>query len=48
MKPISSFKMSSMAALLATAALASCSGNQGQQMQMPAPSIATITLAEAV
>lgn len=37
--------MSSMAALLATAALASCSGNQGQQMQMPAPSIATITLA---
>ena len=45
MKPISSFKMSSMAALLATAALASCSGNQGQQMQMPAPSIATIPLA---
>jgi len=44
MKPISSIKMSSMATLLATAALVSCSGNQGQQMQMPAPSIATLTL----
>ena len=44
MKPISSIKLSSMAALVATAALASCSGNQGQQMQMPAPSIATVTL----
>ena len=44
MKPISSIKMSSMAALIATATLASCSGNQGQQMQMPAPSIATVTL----
>ncbi|WP_369809599.1 efflux RND transporter periplasmic adaptor subunit [uncultured Duncaniella sp.] len=37
--------MSSMAALIATAALASCSGNQQQQGQMPAPAIATITLA---
>ena len=45
MKPISSIKMSSMAALIATAALASCSGNQQQQGQMPAPAIATITLA---
>ena len=47
MKPISSIKMSSMAALieLSTVALASCSGNQQQQGQMPAPAIATITLA---
>ncbi|MCM1052155.1 MAG: efflux RND transporter periplasmic adaptor subunit [Paenibacillus sp.] len=44
MKPISSIKMSSMAALIATAALASCSGNQQQQGQMPAPAIATVTL----
>ena len=45
MKSISSISKSSAAALLVTAALASCSGNQGQQMQMPAPAIATVTLA---
>ena len=44
MKSISSISKSSAAALLVTAALASCSGNQGQQMQMPAPAIATVTL----
>lgn len=45
MKSISSLTMSSAAALIVTAFLASCSGKQGQQMQMPAPSIATVTLA---
>lgn len=45
MNSISSITRSSFATLLAAAVLVSCSGNQGrQQMQMPAPAIATITL----
>lgn len=45
MKPISSLSKGCLAAILAAATLASCSGNKsGQAMQMPAPAIATVTL----
>ena len=45
MKSISSLAIGSLSVLLASATLASCSGNKGQQMEMPAPAIATVTLA---
>lgn len=46
MKSISSFAIGSLATLLAAATLPSCSGNHGQQQgEMPAPAIATVTLA---
>ena len=45
MKSISSLSKGCLAAVVAAATLASCSGNKsGQAMQMPAPSIATVTL----
>ena len=46
MKTISSISKGCMAAIMAAATLASCSGDKASQagMQMPAPSIATVTL----
>lgn len=46
MKTVSSISKGSLAAIVAAVALASCSGDKSQQgMQMPAPAIATLTLA---